>query len=70
MPRIVLRSKQNGVFTGKLRKPDASHLKEGVFVELDSETGLLLWCPEEQVQELIHIPLEEKGEDERELKHE
>jgi hypothetical protein len=70
MNRIILRSKRNGVFTGMLKKQDALPFERGVFVELDPETGLLLWCPEEQIQELIHIPLEELEEEKRELNHE
>ena len=56
MSRVILRTKQNGVFTGVLKTEDAPPgARKGVFVEMDSETGLLLWCPEDQIDEIIPI---------------
>jgi hypothetical protein len=58
MSRIILRTKHNGVFTGTLKSQSKSGSRPGVTLELDANTGLLLWCPLNQVQEIITLPIE------------
>jgi hypothetical protein len=60
MTRIILRTRHNGIYTGVLKPKDSTQLKDGIFVELDSKTGLSLWCPNEQIDECIEVPIEGK----------
>jgi len=65
MSRIILRTKHNGVFTGTLKPSETSGDRDGVTVELDSVTGLALWCPAAQIQEIISLPVENDFETKR-----
>ena len=63
MDRVILRTRRNGVFTGIRRDfPDPAG-KAGVAVEIDQATGLLVWCPQGEVEELITLSLPDAAED-------
>lgn len=70
MERIILRTRKNGVFTGVRKELDAAMFESGIGIELDSKTGLLLWCPEDQVEEIIRLPIQDIEDEEEQMRDE
>ena len=58
MSRIILRTKNNGVFTGVRKDLDPSVFGSGLLITVDPKTGLLMWCPQDQIDEVIELPIE------------
>jgi len=61
--RIILRTKNNGTFTGVVKPMETAGFEAGVGIVLDEQTGILLWCPEGEIEEVIPLPAQRDQED-------
>ena len=63
--RIVLSTKDNLLYTGIVSKTESILQEKGIFIELDSRSGLKLWCPEKNIASVIEVDLSKYQEAEK-----
>jgi hypothetical protein len=55
--RIVLSTKENLTFTGIERDRKCIEEENGILVELDADSGLKLWCPQQQIESILEVKI-------------
>jgi len=55
--RVVLRTSHHVSFAGKVIEKTIVNRKEGLVVELDTETGFSIFCPIPTISEILIVPI-------------